>query len=386
MIIPLLSFAQGDTLNAENEFWSNGNIKSQKIHTGYHTYYYTSWHINGKRHIEGSYSYSDYLRIENSWDSTGNQMVVNGIGRQVYYDGLIKVEEGLIEEGLPSGVWIEYFKTGEKKAEINYARGQKEGECVFWSKDGNKTQEKRCTKNFCHYWNYWDEDGNQMIKEGDGYLILYYTNGNKNAEGPIKNGKKFGDWSEWFENGQIRLTCKYKESNDYFNPPIIAINCWDSLGNQIGKDGTGCFMFYNEENQLIEKSYLTNSSWDGLNITYYSYGLPEIEDLHENGKWIHRTIYHNNGFKAYDLNTEFGYETHGRVRNWHYNGQLKSDEYYDKGTLLKQTTYYANGQKEMERNFCKKSEIEGEDGFSMGVISCEEEHWDRSGKKIMKSK
>ena len=306
-------------------------------------------------------------------------MVVNGTGRQIYYfDGTVKKEEGNIHKGLLQGVWIEYFETGEKKAQGNYDKGRKYGQWTSWNKAGLKIEEKKYVDNIGHYRNAWDDSGKQFITEGNGFITTYYPNENKNAEGAVKNGEKFGDWTEWFESGQIRNTYRYEEAeNYYFGTPCISLDCWDSLGNQIAKDGTGWFMRYNEDNQLVDKSYLTDSKWDGLNTDYHSNGTPEVVDLYENGNWVYRIIFHNNGNKAYELPREKGYTNHGRVRRWNYDGQLISDLYYYAGEQVTNTLYYSDEQKRLEFKFCE--ELNKAEKDNIRYFRCKCVRWDRNG-------
>ena len=44
----------------------------------------------------------------------------------------------------------------------------------------------------------------------DGYTVVYYPSGLKFKECNYLNGKLEGKYTEWFDNGTIRLQCNYK--------------------------------------------------------------------------------------------------------------------------------------------------------------------------------
>jgi len=323
---PIQAFAQKDTIKIEFQHWENGQLKSQKIFSDLFEYHYTHWHRNGQIYMEGRDK--NYLYIYNSWDSLGNELVKNRNGQHIYFydDGAIKAT-GQVKQGHQFGIWTTHFPTGEKKAEGPYnSSGRKEGNWFLWNQQGNKIEEQKCTNNYCETWNQWDEDGQQIITEGNGFLTNYYSNGQKESAGNLKQRKKTGDWKYWFRNGQEQLHLNYTNQINPYGHSVSNLTyqaAWDSLGNQTLTDGTGwVFNIYGFSES--SKTYLKNGLRDSLSISYFENGNPHYVDTYNQGLLTHRTIYHDNGNKAYESydsnNTIYFYPT--KNRNWTYQGRL----------------------------------------------------------------
>ena len=50
--------------------------------------------------------------------------------------------------------------------------------------------------------NTWKENGEIIIKDGNGLLTEWYENGQKSYEGTFKDGEQQGLHTSWYENGQ----------------------------------------------------------------------------------------------------------------------------------------------------------------------------------------
>ncbi len=388
-------YSQPDTLKIEREYWENGKFKSVKIYSNLYYYTYTNWYKNGQKATEGSIT--EKLVINNSWDTLGNKLVIDGEGYHInFYETGEKKESGIIHGGLYSGVWTEYYSNGQKKAsgnykiEDNYGQGCKYGIWVFWDENGKKTEEKKYTNNVSEYWNSWDSSGKQVLKNGWGYLEEYYPNHKLKAAGEIKNGKKWGNWKDWYSNGNIKEEYKFESSplnnEDTLEYKFVLINSWDLTNKQIALNGTGWHLEYNEQNQLTYKSFYVNGIRDSLSISYYPNGKQFVIDTYNKGYWTHRTIYHDNGYKAYEYKRKNEYAQDGLVNTWYYDGKIMQEEIYSKGSLVRKTKFYDNGQKKMESTNCKEIEEpikEREELFSV-YIKCEDTNWSRNGTIINK--
>jgi antitoxin component YwqK of YwqJK toxin-antitoxin module len=350
-------YTQNDTLKIERNYWDNGKFKSVKVYSDLYYYSYTYWYRNGQKLAEGLFT--EKIIITNSWDTLGNKLVVDGEGYQInFYDNGAKKETGIVHNGLPSGIWSEYYQNGQKKAQgpykvdDGYDQGRKYGLWKFWDDKGAKTEERKYTNDFFEYWNGWDSIGKQILKHGVGYLEEYYPNHKIKAAGEIKSGKRWGNWREWYSNGRIREEYKYEAwptgDSDTAFYKFVLINSWDSTNFQTAKNGTGWHYEYNDLDQLTYKSFYINGIRDGLSISYYSNGKQFVVDKYNKGNWTYRTIYHDNGNKAYEYNRAFGYNRDGIVQTWYYNGKLKLEELYNQGRLMDKTKYDKTGKKAFE--------------------------------------
>ena len=85
-----------------------------------------------------------------------------------------------------SGVAVEYYDNGQKKYELTYKYGERDGKSTAW-----------------------------------------YDNGQKWTEGTYKDGKPDGLWTRWYDNGQKENEPTWKDGE------VISIKCWDKDGNEI---------------------------------------------------------------------------------------------------------------------------------------------------------
>jgi antitoxin component YwqK of YwqJK toxin-antitoxin module len=180
-------------------------------------------------------------------------------------------------------------------------------------------------------------------KPFSGKNLCKYENGQNKSKGKIKDGKKNDVWTEWEENGQIKLERTYnfdqilreknyqnsKGINDTsfsFNEKgLLEIKGHYKDGNLVGETK----FLYNENDQIKKES---NFKFENL-ISYTGYS------------------YYENGQRRITVNYRMG-KKHGRITEWFENGQIKSEENYKNGKNYgKYIEWYENGQKKLEANY-----------------------------------
>ena len=67
------------------------------------------------------------------------------------------------------------------------------------------------------------------LKDGkqEGLITGWYENGQKSAEATFKDGKKEGLETQWHENGQKKSEVIWKDGN------IVSVKSWDEKGNEL---------------------------------------------------------------------------------------------------------------------------------------------------------
>ena len=152
-----------------------------------------------------------------------------------YYDyenGKID-EEGNYKDGLEDGKWKGYYENGQISFEINYKYGLKDGKEICYYEDGQIKEEINNNDGNEYLINFWNKDGELLVKDGDGKYTIYYENGQIEIEGNYKDGKLDGKWKIYYEDGQIRKEENYKDGE---------------------KDGK--WIYYNEDGSIKEvKNY-----------------------------------------------------------------------------------------------------------------------------------
>lgn len=130
-----------------------------------------------------------------------------------------------------------------------------------------------------------------------GWLIpstetLYYDNGAKKAEGQIKNGKERGEWTYWYESGQVEAVQNYTEGA--LDGPVK----WYYPDGKLKKEGAykenlsnGDWTFYYPSGQVQSKGTIVNDQMAGQWVEYDENGQKTTEGNYEqglpNGKWTY---------------------------------------------------------------------------------------------------
>ncbi len=102
-----------------------------------------------------------------------------------YSDHNTYTSVGRCENGAPVGKWEYFHNNGKLKSEEYYNQG-----------------------NFVKNW--WDEFGNQLIRDGEGQWIEYHDNGKVAEEGSVKGGKREGRWYGLHDDGSMYFEEYYR--------------------------------------------------------------------------------------------------------------------------------------------------------------------------------
>ena len=86
-----------------------------------------------------------------------------------------------------TGKAVIFYANGQKRKELTYKDGKRDGLTSWWFKNGQKHLER----------NY--KDGKR-----EGLTIHWYENGQMEMESNYNNGGHHGVWTKWYENGQLR--------------------------------------------------------------------------------------------------------------------------------------------------------------------------------------
>jgi len=202
-------------------------------------------------------------------------------------------------------------------------------------------------------------------KPFSGKNLCKYENGQSKSKGKVKDGKKNELWTEWEENGQIKLERTYNfdqivREKNYQNG--VEINDTSFSFNEKGQlEIKG---HYKEGNLVGETKYLykwgriekeSNFTFGNLishtEFFYYANGQRQSENNFKNGKKVGSTIWHDNGQKALEGNLKDG-KSDGKITGWYENGQKEVEGNYKNGKNYgKYIEWYENGQKKLEANY-----------------------------------
>ncbi len=185
-----------------------------------------------------------------------------------------------------------------------------------------------------------------------------YPNGRLMYEGYFKDGEPAGEWTRYYEGGQVKAKINYNQNSDtaqaVLNDPFGKKM---AEGAYVDEKRAGKWQFFNDGRKVSEEMYL-NGVKQGISRTFYPTGevLEETEWQNGQQEGSYRVFFKNgdpymqckissgkrNGlclsyFQNGRVELEAYYLNNLRHDEWNYyneNGQLKYTLEYDKGKLL----------------------------------------------------
>ncbi|KYP16259.1 tetratricopeptide repeat protein [Flavihumibacter sp. CACIAM 22H1] len=217
----------------------------------------------------------------------------------LYGKGVVK------DKSLPTGPWIFYYTSGNKKSEGQFTdKGERDGKFSYYYFNGKQ-------KAIEFY-----QNGKQ-----DGIQTYYAESGALESIAPYKNGEAEGMYTSYYSNGVT------KTLEPYSNGKLHGIKK----------------SFYRAGPIQLEESYV-NGKRQGSAKTFHLNGRVETEGAYSDNEL-------NGNFKSWNsegvLVAEGSYalgKLVGTLKRYYENGQLQSIEQYDKGVLEGEyVSYHENG-------------------------------------------
>ncbi len=100
--------------------------------------------------------------------------------------------EGSIINGEPQRKWVCWYSTYEEKGEFFYINGKREGNCIWWYRNGKLYMQ-----------------GQYKNDSEEGFWKKFNENGGW-TEGAFSDGKEEGEWKEFWSDGKYRKSRYYK--------------------------------------------------------------------------------------------------------------------------------------------------------------------------------
>jgi hypothetical protein len=168
---------------------------------------------------------ADYFRIIYPPNSAATDSLYTV--KEFYKSGKIKFIGQLERQGsvdYPSNVYllkgtcISFYLDGKKRSISSYTYGKKLGFEYFLKPNGhigyveNWVENSDPNSNTKLYWECYDENGNQICKNGEGKWIIFTKDySHILLEGQIKNGSMYGEWKgSSMQSDSIKYICNYK--------------------------------------------------------------------------------------------------------------------------------------------------------------------------------
>ncbi|MTI31011.1 energy transducer TonB [Xanthovirga aplysinae] len=152
---------------------------------------------------------------------------------------------------------------------------------------GNLNNELKANRNNTNFFDNELHEYRQPIQIGK--FTTYYKNGKRKSEGHYLNGLKEGKVTQWYSNGQKEGDYLFSDSlnqvfldNHKTGTERQIINFFDSLGNQLVKEGNGVYVKY-EKGPLLDSGRLHNSIKEGVWKGSFKSGKSSYIEQYENG-------------------------------------------------------------------------------------------------------
>ena len=274
----------------------------------------------------------------------GSDEPYTGLVRDFYPNGQRESESSYVD-GKQDGIDTEWYDDGQKKAERTWALGQRVHEILWWE-NGQKRHESKYVDGKLHGGTSWFEDGNK--RKEDVWVggqkksrTEWHENGNKKSEEFYVAGKKDGQFTAWYENGQMQAQVPFSEGAPHGN-----VTTWDPEGRK----------------RLVEN--YVHGKKDGVRIEWHENGQMRTEELYRAGqrKVLKRWDVHGNILMSWpEENAQDDTSTNDNAVRME---QLKKrgGRFYEKGS----DAPYSGAVKDYYPNGNKKSSLTLVDGKPVG--------------------
>jgi len=162
-----------------------------------------------------------------------------------------------------------------------------------------------------------------LMKEGkkDGKWTDWYENGQKSFEQTYKDGELDGLYTAWYKNGQKREEETYKDGENDGLSTVWYKNGqkWSETTYDFWKRPNGFITRWYENGQKREEETYKNNKFDGLWTKWYENGQKMEEKTYKDG------------------------ERDGLWTSWYRNGQKQQEATYKDGELISQECWYLDG-------------------------------------------
>ncbi|MFC1745362.1 TraB/GumN family protein [Candidatus Riflebacteria bacterium] len=251
---------------------------------------------------------------------------LNGIRKQWYENEQLKLE-GDYKDGKAEGIWKFWYDNGKLETEQSFKNGELNGILKAWYKNGQLKQE-----------------GDYKDGKTQGIWKFWYDNGKLKAEKSYINGVLNGIVKQWYENGQLKLQCDYKDGKGQGIARVWYEN--GKLKNEENcRDGElhRAIKTWYPNGKLERKATFKDGKVDGTALTWHENGKPHLVYNYRAGNehgecksWF------NNGLLEFDGNFING-KPHGINKSWDKKGNLKKEETFTDGKLIKRRRWDKNG-------------------------------------------
>ncbi|MEL6672493.1 MAG: energy transducer TonB [Bacteroidota bacterium] len=238
----------------------SGNLQAQDT-----TYYNDDWEVctrltaayygffekeNGLWVGRDYYTINDQIQSENFFQDKKRE-TRTGVHRYWEENGQL-YKLATYQEGLRQGKWQEWYASGQLKASGQYEEDVAMGDWAYFYENGQKKADVVYTPTWTVK-NYWQEDGEKTIENGEGELKSYWSNGVLKREGKVENSVRIGSWICYSPDGDKLEEVRFNEAGEahglhqYWYPS----GALEYRGQRKNGRKIGTWMYFSEDGSLL---------------------------------------------------------------------------------------------------------------------------------------
>ena len=147
------------------------------------------------------------------------------VHREFYSNGVLK-EEYSMRKGQYIGKFKAQYSNGKPQAIGEFSDGKMDGVWQYFYQSGNRQSIEEHLDGKLVNFNYWDEEGRQLVIDGTGVAKKYYPSGQLESIMSYRNSVFDGKCETWFPNG-IKASEAFYENGK----PIKTWRYWNEYGD-----------------------------------------------------------------------------------------------------------------------------------------------------------
>ena len=200
-----------------------------------------------------------------------------------------KIAEGEYQDNRKTGLWKEWYPSGQLKQEITYVNNRPNGFAKFYYENGKVSEQGVWEGNkWVGEYKYYYKNGQPAYEwkynergKRTGEQKYYYENGNVMIEGEWEDGKESGVIKEYWPNGKMRATKEFRDGE--FKPESVKI--FNEQGIEIDKKDIAEETTHNSSGEPDNTNNTALESLpDGFHKTFTKDNKLETEGEYESGR------------------------------------------------------------------------------------------------------
>lgn len=305
----------------------------------------------------------------------------------LYYSNGQKRQEGYFKYSRQDSLYTEWFETGGKKVEGEYNEDQAVNFWKYYYRDGRlkSVEETRSHENYL--WEFYlpDSTHTQIVIEGKGEMVTYYTTGKVKEWYNYKDGLKEGPFEEYSIYGHSALKGEFRSGLKH-GKWEFAYYTGDKEKISHYKDGLlhGAYQYFYDNGTVYIDGQFENGEKEGEWTWFTNKGTKDMKGIfkkgQQHGEWIYWYPTGELSYNAHYIegiktgNWIYLYKNGNKFKEGTFTDNLKNGEWktwYEDGTILMEGNYFEGKEEAEWRNYWENGKLKNKASFESGELDGE---------------